>query len=228
MSGRVFQRIPYAVQVEFRTASSFLVTYSVNLSRGGMFLETDHPADIGSPITLQFTVPGTGPITLNGRVTWRRAIVQEDGPAGLGIEFEYVGEELGAIIDRLVASYKGLRILLVAGRQERGALTRLVRSIVSSAEVIAAADALDAENILSESFDLAIIETGDGDEDALRVVRKAKTSVSPVPVLVLASSPRARARAQSAGADEIVPNPPPFMELQARLVRALGKPSSVR
>ena len=44
MTDRDQARMPYTVQVEFRTPSSFLVAYSVNLSRGGLFIETD--ADI--------------------------------------------------------------------------------------------------------------------------------------------------------------------------------------
>ena len=52
--------MPYTVQVEFRTASSFLVTYSVNLSRGGLFLETDAPIPAGSGISLDLVVPGHG------------------------------------------------------------------------------------------------------------------------------------------------------------------------
>ena len=62
MTGRAFQRIPYVVKVEFRTPSSFLVAYSINLSRGGIFLETEHPAAIGDSIALEFAVPGLWPI----------------------------------------------------------------------------------------------------------------------------------------------------------------------
>ena len=52
--------MPYTVQVEFRTASSFLVAYSVNLSRGGLFLETEADVPTGAAMTLDFTVPNAG------------------------------------------------------------------------------------------------------------------------------------------------------------------------
>ena len=42
MTEREHERMPYSVQVEFRTPNSFLVAYSVNLSRGGLFLETNN------------------------------------------------------------------------------------------------------------------------------------------------------------------------------------------
>ena len=41
---------PFAMAVEFRSASSFLIAYSVNLSRGGLFLETGHELPVGAPL----------------------------------------------------------------------------------------------------------------------------------------------------------------------------------
>ena len=58
MSEREYDRMPYVVQVEFRTASSFLVAYSVNLSRGGLFIETPSDVPAGAGITVDLTVPG--------------------------------------------------------------------------------------------------------------------------------------------------------------------------
>src|SRR5215208_1638759 len=99
MSDREHERIPYSVQVEFRTASSFLVAYSVNLSRGGLFLETDAEVPAGSEIGLSFAVPGAGPIALTGVVAWRRGRENVEGPPGLGIEFHDTGAMLGSTID---------------------------------------------------------------------------------------------------------------------------------
>src|SRR3954466_12577550 len=103
MSEREYPRMPYAVQVEFRTASSFLVAYSVNLSRGGLFIETDVDVPAGAQMTIDFTVPGAGTTSLNGIVAWRRGI--EDGPPGIGIEFQDVAPQLGATIDKLVTGF---------------------------------------------------------------------------------------------------------------------------
>ena len=57
--------MPYAVQVEFRTASSFLVAYSVNLSRGGLFIETEVDIPTGSMMTIDFAVPGAGTTSIS-------------------------------------------------------------------------------------------------------------------------------------------------------------------
>ena len=88
MAEREHQRMPYGVQVEFRTASSFLITYSVNLSRGGLFLETDAEVPEGSVIAISLAIPGAGAVELAGLVMWRRGLDSPEGPPGLGIEFK--------------------------------------------------------------------------------------------------------------------------------------------
>src|SRR5690606_10704280 len=108
VSDREHPRMPYAVQVEFRTASSFLVAYSVNLSRGGLFLETEAEIPTGATMTLDFAVPGAGTSSLNGVVAWRRGSAEAaEGPVGIGIEFQDVAPQLGALIDQLVSSFRG-------------------------------------------------------------------------------------------------------------------------
>ncbi|MEZ4360002.1 MAG: TIGR02266 family protein [Kofleriaceae bacterium] len=228
MSQRGSQRIPYTVQVEFRTASSFLVAYSLNVSRGGLFLETDQEVPIGAAVALEFVVPGMGSTGADGHVTWRRGRGSADGPPGIGIEFEEVPAVLGEIIDRLVTSFEGLSIVLVAGdRQDRTTLARSIKSILSTAHVVQAEDAHIACNLLSDDVDLVVVDM-DGDLDgAMATLRAAKAMVPPLPAVALAAR-HLRDAARAAGADEVVANPPPFTELQLSLVRALGKPWMVR
>jgi uncharacterized protein (TIGR02266 family) len=227
MTGRAFQRIPYVVKVEFRTASSFLVAYSINLSRGGIFLETEHPAAIGDAIALEFTVPGLGPIQVTGRVAWQRP-PGLDGPAGVGIQFQDVDENLGRIIDGLIATFKGVRVLVLCARDQDGPLlTRLIRSVVATADVTASSDFRQAANQLTDDMDLAIIEVDIYTDIALDLVRRAKARTPPIPVIALASHETLRVQARRAGADEVISNPPAFQEFQRILVRALGRPVRV-
>jgi uncharacterized protein (TIGR02266 family) len=229
MDDRLHQRIPYTVQVQFRTASSFLVAYSVNLSRGGIFLETDHLLESGTEVSLQFAVPGAGPILVSGRVTWARETKSIDGPAGMGVEFDDIGNVLGRVIDRLVAQFAGVNILLMSNDdQDRSTLSRLIKSVISTAEVIGAADARVAEAVLADDIDLAIVELDSDQEGALATVRAAKASAARVPVIALAASKELRERAKSLGADEVSSNPPPSAEFQRVLVRALSKPAAVK
>lgn len=229
MIEREHQRVPYAVAVHFRSASSFLIAYSVNLSRGGLFLETAQDVPIGAPLELSFAIPGAGSVGLSGHVAWRRGPESADGPAGLGVEFHEVSDQLSSVIDRLVGDYQGMQVLILAKDQkDRTSLSRMVKSILSSAEIIVAADVRVAETLLNDDVDLAVMDV-DGDPDGgLAAIRLAKGLGTPVPVIALASTKRLRDHARAAGADELTGNPPAFEELQVAVVRGISRPIAVR
>jgi uncharacterized protein (TIGR02266 family) len=221
--------MPYAVQVEFRTASSFLVAYSVNLSRGGLFLETDADIPSGAQMTVELSVPNGGTTQVNGTVAWRRSLAANEGPPGIGVEFADVAPQLGVMIDKLVSGFRGVQMMLLSGdRQDRTTLARNIKSIISTAEITQAADANVASTVLTAEVDVAIVDVDFDLEGALAVLRAAKKQVPPVPTIALTSNTNNREKAAAAGADELLPNPPPFAELQVVLVRALGKPVAIR
>jgi type IV pilus assembly protein PilZ len=229
MDERVHDRVPFCVRVQFRNASSLLVAYSVNLSRGGVFLETEEPVAIGSDVTLQLEVPRAGPVLLSGRVSWRRGRPDKDGPVGIGVEFEDMVDTLGELIDSLVTQFSGITVLLLCtDGKDRGALARQLRSIMATAEVVGAADARVAESLLDEEIDLAVLDADFDPESTLRVLAHAQSLFSPVPSVVLAASDEVRQRARTVGADEVVGKPPAFGELQTAVMRALCRPSSVK
>ena len=228
MTEREHDRLPYAVQIEFRTASSFLVAYSVNLSRGGLFLETD--ADIPSGVETELTmqVPGIDPIKLTGIVAWRRELDSPEGPPGLGIE---LGDTtpLNSVIDRLVSRFHGVHILVLSGdRQDRTTLARSIKSIIATAEIMQAADASVAAALMTNEVDLAVIDVDYDADGGLKTLQAAKALNPPVPTVAITSNASLREHARVAGADELATNPPPFAELQLVLVRALSKPVVVR
>ena len=222
--------MPYVVQVDFRTASSFLVAYSVNLSRGGMFLETDAEIPSGAQMTLHFTVPGAGTTALSGTVMWRRGYEESSaGPPGIGVEFQDVAPQLGQVIDKLVSSFRGVHVLLLSGdRQDRTTLARNIKSIISTAEITQAADANVAKTIISGELDLAIVDVDFDVDGGIKTIQAAKQQTPPVPTIAITSNPAYRELCVSAGTDELLPNPPPFADLQLVLVRALAKPVAIR
>ena len=229
MTEREHVRMPYSVQVEFRTPNSFLVAYSVNLSRGGLFIETDAEIPTGAPVTVDFSIPTAGQISLNGTVSWRRGLENPDGPPGLGVEFIDVAPQLGAVIEQLVSAFTGVQILVLSGdRQDRTSLARSIKSIISTAEVMQAADANVASTLMSGEIDLAVVDIDFDVEGGLAALGAAKAQEPAVPAVALTSNPNLYEHARAAGADEIVANPPPFAELQVVLVRALSKPALVR
>ncbi len=227
MSERQHNRVPYCVRVEFRTPSSFLVAYSVNISRGGLFLETDIGIELGARIEVALVVPKVGQIDVVGHAVWVRGRDSSEGPPGVGIELTDEAADLGRIIDKLVANYTGMSVLLLCGdRQDRTSLTRLVKSIFATAEVMQVADSKVASTLMTADVDLAIIDVDFDVEGGLASLRIAKTNQPPIPTVALASTKKLRELARAAGADELVANPPPLAELQVALVRAMGRPIS--
>lgn len=224
------KRMPYTVQVEFRTASSFLVAYSVNVSKGGIFLETDAEVPPTTPVTVAFAVPNIGTSVLAGTVAWRRGIEESvSGPPGIGLEFDDLTPELGAMIDHLVPSFDGIKVLVVANnRQDRTSLARNVKAIFSTAEITQAADPSVASSVLTNQIEAAIIEMDQDLEGGLSVLRAAKALYPPVPTIAITSNTSHREQAVAAGIDELIQNPPAFADLQVTLVRALSKPIAVR
>ena len=221
--------MPYVVAVEFRSASSFLITYSLNLSRGGLFVETTHDLPLGTTIDVAFRIPSAGDVALAGVVAWRREAGSPDGPPGLGVEFTDISAQLGQVIDQLVAQFNGIAVLVLAtDGKDRASLTRLVKSIAASATTLQASDAAVAETLVTDDLDLMVIDVDGDPEGAIATLRLAKGLTSPVPAIALASTTRLRDHARAAGADEMVGNPPAFEELQLAVMRALTKPAAVR
>jgi uncharacterized protein (TIGR02266 family) len=237
MSDRHHERIPVALEVEYRTAGAFLVAYSSNLSKGGIYLETDTPPPIGTELALKFTIPAMGKggagapllIEVRGLVAWVRTAAQAavDGkPAGMGVEFEHLDQRHGDLIDRIVSVFQGLKVLVLASSPHgRQLLARAVRSILASAEVLEAMDADTAEKAFRHEPDLAIIDLDDSSADGLLTLRLAKTHASrPLPVIAASREDNARKRARELGADEVLHTPIGLTELQAAILRAMGKP----
>jgi uncharacterized protein (TIGR02266 family) len=222
--------MPYAVQVEFRTPSSFLVAYSINLSRGGLFLETEADIPTGALMTLDLSVPGIGTTSINGVVAWRRAIDQAaEGPPGIGVEFQDIAPQLGAVIDKLVGGFRGVHVLLLSGdRQDRTTLARNIKSVIATAEITQAADHVVAANVLTGEIDAALVDVDFDLEGGLATIRAAKKQQPPVPAIAITSNQAYREQAVQAGADELLANPPQFSDLQVVLVRALAKPVTVK
>lgn len=86
-----FPRIPITVRVSYDYSGSYLFGMSENVSRGGIFIRTEHPLPIGSKISIQFSLP-TSPLIIHaeGRVIWvteRSATETKGQVGGMGIEF---------------------------------------------------------------------------------------------------------------------------------------------
>ncbi len=85
--------------------NTFFADYTRNISRGGTFIKTQKPLDIGTEFLFKLTVPTLEePIVLKGKVQWvvmPEDPVGEDGP-GMGIKFLYDDGPLRSEIENKV------------------------------------------------------------------------------------------------------------------------------
>lgn len=96
------ERQPLKVPVDYSAVDAFFDEFSTNINEGGIFIETDSPAELETVVQLQFQVPGESePLQVAGRVAW-----MSDGsgksPSGMGIEFHELSAASRQRVDELV------------------------------------------------------------------------------------------------------------------------------
>jgi type IV pilus assembly protein PilZ len=103
--------------IEYDRLNALLSDYTHNLSRGGTFIRTDRPLDVGTVLSFTIRAPGLGePIVLRGVVRWVVAAGQANAgrPAGMGIAFAYDSpahrESLETRLDQLMLQSLGASI----------------------------------------------------------------------------------------------------------------------
>lgn len=223
LTRRIYPRAPLELRVHYRTTGSFLVSYTVNLSRGGLFVETDDPLPEGSRVTLRLEVPGAErEVETTALVVWVRRETNEIGePPGMGMRFERADEDWGDLVDQMVSSFAGLTIAVVAASAaRRGTIARLVRGVMSS-RVLELEPATAAGSSAGVQLDLAVVDV-DGSDVARRVVHALRGDGTPV--LALAASSAGRDIARSDGAIEALEASPSMGDLRGAVLRALGRP----
>ena len=100
-------RAPLVVRIAYSTVDALFSEFTRNVNEGGLFIETDNPPPTDTRVALQFKLPGRDlPIQARGRVT-RIQQPGGDGPAGMGVEFDNLGQDARALIDELVRGLKG-------------------------------------------------------------------------------------------------------------------------
>jgi len=234
-SQRKDSRLPAKLEVAYRTQGAFLVSYSVNLSKGGIFLESTTPLPIGTEVTLRMDVPQAGAFDLIGQVAWVRDASPDGLPAGMGIQLHGLDERYGELIDRMVQDFMGLTVLVISEAAERlSLLARYVRSSMTC-EILEATNVVEVDNALSSTPDLVVldIDSGPGRRPSslgLMTIESIKAQTvegSATPVILLAGDLRTRELGKQAGADEVLEAPPSFAALQAAIVRTLSRPTKV-
>ena len=101
---RKSERLQHELLVAYRTVDGFITDWAVNISRGGLFINTRNPLALGSVVRLIISLPDAAfPFDLTGRVIR----VQPFDPAvdqmsGMGLEFIDIDEEKMVRLERFV------------------------------------------------------------------------------------------------------------------------------
>jgi len=91
------------IPVDYSTVDAFFSEFTTNINEGGMFVGTDRPHAVDTLVTLRFRLPGAdAPCELTGRVVWVRETPDDEGPRGMGIEFETFDDQTRDRINELV------------------------------------------------------------------------------------------------------------------------------
>lgn len=102
------------LNVEYKRINTFFSDYTRNISKGGTFIRTARPLDVGTEFVFALRIPNLDePLRLRGIVKW--VVTQEESapesPAGMGIQFQYadVTERRGTeeIVEGLMARELG-------------------------------------------------------------------------------------------------------------------------
>ncbi len=87
---RRVERAPIELNVEYKRVNTFFSDYTRNISKGGTFIRTSRPLDVGTEFVFALRVPLLEePLRLKGSVKWV-VTPEESTPsqqAGMGIEF---------------------------------------------------------------------------------------------------------------------------------------------
>ena len=94
-------RADLLVRVDYQTVDEIFSDFARNINEGGMFVETEHPPQVGTQVSLQFRIPGSDePVVSTGRVV--RISQGGQGAPGMGIEFDELDAHSRALINDLV------------------------------------------------------------------------------------------------------------------------------
>ena len=102
-------RAPIELRVEYKRLNSFFADYTKNISRGGTFIRTERPLDVGTDFVFKLGIPTlVEPLVLVGKVQWvitvEQATSEQEPGMGIGFIFESEAERgrVQGVIEQLM------------------------------------------------------------------------------------------------------------------------------
>lgn len=104
-------RAAIRLKVDYKRLNTFFADYTKNISKGGTFIRTTKPLDVGTELVFVLTAPEPGGedgaihLELVGQVKWTvpEPTATDESPAGMGIQFVFETEEERARVQRFVS-----------------------------------------------------------------------------------------------------------------------------
>jgi len=94
------------ISVQYESVDELFSEFTRDINEGGVFIATERPLDLDEPVALSFQLPGGDQaIRVSGRVV-RVQTKDEDGVAGMAVEFEALDAGARRAIDQLVRSLR--------------------------------------------------------------------------------------------------------------------------
>ncbi|QQR90787.1 MAG: TIGR02266 family protein [Myxococcales bacterium] len=103
------RRAPVSLKVRFKSATvdQFIEQYSIDISRGGLFIKSKSPMPVGTLLKFEFQLKDESRLIQGvGRVVWMRMPEQAsepDKPPGMGVKFIKMDPQSRALVERIVA-----------------------------------------------------------------------------------------------------------------------------
>ncbi|MBK6694321.1 MAG: TIGR02266 family protein [Myxococcales bacterium] len=87
---RAADRASITLRVDYKRLNTFFADYTKNISKGGTFIRTTKPLDVGTEFVFVLSFPSAeGQLKLRGEVMWvvPEEAAKEEHPPGMGIRF---------------------------------------------------------------------------------------------------------------------------------------------
>jgi uncharacterized protein (TIGR02266 family) len=231
-------RVPFVLRVDYKDKRQWLGA-TENLSRGGLFLQTDLDFTLGTRVPLVLSFPGLlDPVEIEGEVTWVRGASAEGG-RGVGVRVDNE-EERKRLVQLLTATQttaassgeatlppEGFRVLIVEDNPHIIEMYSYVLKKLAAGdlagkvplEVHFASDGHHALKLLKEGrFNLVMTDLYMPVMDGFVLIEKIRGSeeagLSKIPVIAIsAGGKEAQERAMQLGVDIYLRKPVRFTEV---------------
>jgi type IV pilus assembly protein PilZ len=102
------------LKVDYKRMNTFFADYAKNISKGGTFIRTSKPLDIGTEFVFVLSIPGQPTqLELRGEVKWTvdEEHATESQPPGMGIRFRFQDDserqQLEDFVEKLMSDNLG-------------------------------------------------------------------------------------------------------------------------